>query len=76
MAKKTQNFPTSCKIDRLNPNDQLSRLCAYAIYKRILRGPTKESALVLIIGDIRDKNAQEWDHIRSEQPLQHILRPI
>ena len=44
---------------RLNPHDQLSRLCVYGIYKRTLRAPTKESAQILIAVDIGGKNTQE-----------------
>ena len=36
---------TSC---RLNPHDQLGRLCVYEICKRTLRAPTKENTLVLM----------------------------
>ena len=43
LRKKTQNLPTSCTSCRLNPHDQLSRLCVYGIYKRPLRVPTKEN---------------------------------
>ena len=44
---------------RLNPDDQRGRLCAYGIYKRTLRVPTKENALALIAADIGGKNTQE-----------------
>ena len=40
-------------------HDQLGRLRVYEIYKRPLRAPTKENALVLIAVDIGDKNTQE-----------------
>ena len=40
---------------RLNPHDQLSRLCIYGIYKRSLRAPTKENMLVLKTVDIEGK---------------------
>jgi len=59
LRKKIQNLPTSCTNGRLNPYDQLSRLCVYGIYKRPLRAPTKENALALIAVDIGDKNTQE-----------------
>ena len=55
---KTQNLPTSCTSCRLNPHDQLGRLCVYGIYKRTLRAPTKENALALIAEDIGGKNTQ------------------
>ena len=35
------NLPTSCTIRRLNPQDQLGRLCVYVIYKSTQRAPTK-----------------------------------
>ena len=44
---------------RLNPHNQLGRLCVYGIYKRPLRDPKKEDALVLIAVDIGGKNTQE-----------------
>ena len=57
--EKTQNLPTSCTSCRLNPHDQLGRLCVYGIYKRPLRAPTKENTLVVIAVDIGGKNTQE-----------------
>ena len=59
MAKKTQNLPTSCTSWRLNPHDQLARLCICGIYKRTLKTPTTENALVLMAVDIGGKNTQE-----------------
>ena len=56
LSKKTQNLSTSCTSLRLNPHDQLGRLWVYKIYKRIVRAPTKENALVLIAVDIGGKN--------------------
>ena len=53
------NLPTSCTSCRLNPHDQLSRLCVYGKYKRPLRVPTKENALALTAVDIGGKNTQE-----------------
>jgi len=44
---------------RLNPHDQLGRLCVYRIYKRPLRASTKENALALIAVDIGGKNTWE-----------------
>ena len=64
LSKKTQNLPTSCTNCRLNPHNQLGRLCVYGIYKRSLRAPTKENALALIAVDIGSKNTQEKDQIR------------
>ena len=40
LRKKTQNLSTSCTSYRLNPHDQLGRLCVYGIYKRRLRALT------------------------------------
>ena len=59
LRKKTQNLPTSYISWRLNPHDQLSRLCVYGIYKKSLRVPTKENALALIAVDIGVKNTKE-----------------
>ena len=60
VAKEEDPKPsTSCTRCRLNPHDQLGRLCVYGIYKRSLRAPTKENALVLIAVDIGGKNTQE-----------------
>ena len=61
LRKKTQNLPSSCTSCRLNPHDQLGRLCVYGIYKRTLRAPAKENTLVLIAVDIGGKNTQEED---------------
>jgi len=58
LRKRTQNLPTSCTSCRLNPQDQLGRLCVYGIHKRTLRPPTKENALVLTAVDIGGKNTQ------------------
>ena len=44
---------------RLNPHDQLSRLCVYEIYKKPLRAPTKENALALIAVDIGGETTKE-----------------
>ena len=52
------NFPTSFTSYGLNPHNQLGRLCVYEIYKRTLRAPTKENALVLIAVDIGGKNTE------------------
>ena len=59
LRKKTQNLPTSCTSFRLNPYNQLGRLCVYGIYKSTLRAPTKENALVLIAVDTGGKNTEE-----------------
>ena len=53
-----KNLPTSCRSWRLNSHNQLGRLCVYGIYKRTLRAPTKENALVLIAVDIGGKNTE------------------
>ena len=77
LRKKTQNLPTSCTSCRLNPHDQLGRLCVYGIYKRSLKAPTKEVliALVLIAMDIGGKNTgvepdynMSCPHGRSRDP--------
>ena len=62
--KKIENLPTGCTSCRLNPHDQLGRVCVYGIYRRTLRAPTKENAVVLIAVDIGGKNTQEQDQIR------------
>ena len=49
---------------RINPHNQLGRLCNYGIYKRSLRAPTKENTLVLIAVDIGGKNTEEKEQIR------------
>ena len=64
LRKKTQNLPTSWTSCRLNPQDQLGRLCVCGIYKRPLRAPTKENALGPIAVDIGGKNTQEEDQVR------------
>ena len=64
LRKKAQNLPTSCTSFRLNPQDQLGRLCVYGIYKRTLRAPAKENTLVVIAVDIGGKNTEEYNQIR------------
>ena len=58
---KPSNQLYSCRV---NPQDQLGRLCVYGLYKRSLRAPTKENALVLIAVDTGGRNAEEEDQIR------------
>ena len=65
IRKKTQNLSTSYTSCRLNPQDQLSRLCVDGIYKRSLRAPTKENTLALIAVDTESKNMHASDQIRS-----------
>ena len=57
--EEDSKLPTSCISCRLNPHDQLGRLCVYGIYKRSLRAPTKVNALVLIAVDMGSMNTQE-----------------
>ena len=49
---------------RLNPHDQLGRLCVYGIHRRSLRAPKKENTLVVIAVDIGGKNTEEYNQIR------------
>ena len=63
VAKEEDPKP-SHQLYRLNPHNQLSRLCVYGIYKRSLRAPTKENALTLIVVDSGGKNIQELDQKR------------
>jgi len=58
LRKKTPN-PTSYTSCRLNPCNELGRLCVYGIHKRALRAPTKENALVLVAVETGGKNTQE-----------------
>ena len=62
VAKEEDPKPC-CTNGRLNPHDQLGRLCVYGIYKRSLRAPTKENARVLIPVDAGGKNTYK-DQIR------------
>jgi len=75
LRKKTQNLPTSCTSCRLNPHDQLSRLCVYGIYKRPLRAPTKENALVLIAVELQARTQRRRTRLESELPPQQVQRP-
>ena len=63
VAKEEDPKPC-CTNGRLNPHDQLGRLCVYGIYKRSLKASTKENALVLIAVDIGGKNTEEKEQIR------------
>ena len=58
VAKEEDPKP-SHQLYRLNPHNQLSRLCVYGIYKRSLRAPTKENTVVQIAMDIGGKNTEE-----------------
>ena len=53
------NLPTSHTSCRLNPHEELARLCVCGKHKRTLRAPTKENALVLLAVDNGGKNTQE-----------------
>ena len=75
LRKKTPNLPTSYTSCRLNPHDQLGRLCVYGIYKKILRAPTKENALVLIAVDIEGRTHRSRTRLESELPPQQVQRP-
>ena len=68
LRKKTPNLLISYTSFRLNPHDQLGRLCVYGIYKRPLRAPTKENALVLIVLDIGGKTHRSRTRLESELP--------
>ena len=57
-------YISSCASCRLNPHDQLGRVCVYGIYKRSSRAPTRENTLVLIALNTGGKNTQEQDQIR------------
>ena len=59
LRKRIENHFTSCTSGRLNPHNQLGRLCVYGTYKRSLRAPTKENTLALVAVDIGGKNTQE-----------------
>jgi len=74
LRKKTQNLPTSCTSCRLNPHNQLGRPCVYGIYKRTLRAPTKENALVLTAVDIGGKNLHSRARLESELSPQQVQR--
>ena len=64
LRKRVKNLPTSCTSCRLNPHDQVGRLCVYAIYKLTMRAPTKENLLILAAVDRRGKNTQEQGQMR------------
>ena len=46
-AAKEEDPKPCCTNGRLNPNDQLGRLCVYGIYKRTMKVSTKENAFSL-----------------------------
>ena len=59
---------------RLNQHDQLGRFCVYGIYKRTLRAPTKENALVLIAVTLQARTDRSRTRLESETPLQQVQR--
>ena len=75
LRKKTQNLPTSYTSSRLNPHNPLGRLCVYGIYKRTLRAPTKENALVLIAVELQARTQRRRTRLESELPPQQVQRP-
>ena len=56
--EEDQNLSTSCTSYRLNPHDQLGRLCVYGIYKRTMSVPTKDNTLALAAMDVGSKYIQ------------------
>ena len=74
VAKKTQNLTTSCTSCRLNPHDQLGRLCVYGIYKRSLRAPTKENSIVLIAVELEARTYRSRTRLESELPPHQVQR--
>ena len=48
VAKEDPKPSHQLTSSRLNPHDQLGRLCVYGRYERALRAPAKENALVLL----------------------------
>ena len=64
LRTKIQNLSTICTNFRLNPQDQLDRLCICGIYKRTLRATTKGNILVLIAVDIGGKSTEGQDQVR------------
>ena len=65
--EEDKNLPTSCTSYRLNPHDQLRRLCVYGIYNRTLRVPTKENTLALIAWTLEAKTPRSRTRLESEQ---------
>ena len=76
VAKEEDSNPShqlySCQ---LNPHNQLSRFCAYGIYKRSLRVPTKENTLTLIAVDTGgERTHRSRTRLESELPPQQVQR--
>jgi len=60
VAKEEDTKPShSCTSCRSNPHDLLGRFYVYGMYKRSLKAPAKENALVLIAVDIGGKKTQK-----------------
>ena len=69
LRKRTPNLPTSDRSCRLNPPDQLGRLCVYGIYRKTISVPAKKKIKIKIKNMLADvdtggKNTQEQDQIR------------
>ena len=56
---------------KLPTYDQLGRICTYGVYRKTVRIPTKENALVLTEVAIGGKS-----HRSSKLPLQRIQRAV
>ena len=59
VAKEEDPKPAHQASCKLNPRDQLSKLCVYGIHKTLSRAPTEENTLVLIAVDTGGKNTEE-----------------
>lgn len=59
LRKRIENLSISCTSCRLNPHDQLGRLCVYGMYKRTVNVPTRESTSALEVVDMGGKHMQE-----------------
>ena len=73
--RRGPKLPTSCTSFRLNPHDQLGRLCVYGIYERTMRVLTKENALVLTVWTLEARTPKSGTRLESELPPQQVQRP-
>jgi len=57
---------------QIKSTDQLGRLCVFGIYKRSLRAPTKENALILIAVVLEARTRSSRTRLESELPAQQV----
>ena len=72
LRKKPQNLLTSCTNCRLNPHDQLGRLCLWNIWKVIESSHKRKHTSSECHGHWRQKHPRSRTRLESELPPQQV----